>query len=163
MNDYNFEGGLDINQNQGTNQRLLPIQVFNEKAQNLKNKISVIIIFLCIIESISILFSLSYFKSEYDSDAMRALPVLATFFPVSAIISIVITVTNLMCLVEPFIKIILYIVLFLFKVICYFLTFRILRIKGIKILFVCLPLIIFCACSFLFQIEILNLKKKILK
>ena len=37
MNDYNFEGGLDINQNQGTNQniilnnRLLPIQVFNEK------------------------------------------------------------------------------------------------------------------------------------
>ena len=47
MNDYNFEGGLDINQNQGTNQniilnnQLLPIQVFNEKAQNLKNKISV--------------------------------------------------------------------------------------------------------------------------
>ena len=68
MNDYNFEGRLDINQNQGTNQniilnnRLLPIQVFNEKAQHLKNIISGPIIFLCIIESISILFSIHYFS-----------------------------------------------------------------------------------------------------
>ena len=81
MNDYNFEGRLDINQNQGTNQniilnnRLLPIQVFNEKAQHLKNIISGPIIFLCIIESISILFSIHYFESKDESDIMSPLPI----------------------------------------------------------------------------------------